>query len=108
MRPSHTLALLLAASPLLSAALAPPPAAPPPGEYGTQRPGGAGDDPADAPRDLTGRSVKTARVRMIHTTDPALAGGSAYFMFRDPWCGYQRGRELFMREFSVADGVFGE
>jgi hypothetical protein len=45
---------------------------------------------------------------MIHTTDPDVAGGSAYFMFRDPWCGYQRGRELFLREFSLADGVFGE
>jgi hypothetical protein len=29
-------------------------------------------------------------------------------MLRDPWCGYQRGRELFLREFSAADGVFGE
>src|SRR5438445_11281818 len=87
---------------------APLPEVPPAGEYGTERPGGAGDDPVERPGDLTGRSVKTPRVRMLHTTDPRLAGGSAYFMFRDPWCGYQRGRELFLREFSAADGVFGE
>jgi hypothetical protein len=102
---SLTRGLLLLASvavPLFSVATAPP------GEYGIERPGGAGDDPVEAPRDLTGRSVKTPRVRMIHTTDPALPGGSAYFMDRDPWCGYQRGRELFLREFSAADGVFGE
>src|SRR5438067_2397000 len=107
MRPSYALILVLAA-PVLSGAIIPRAAPPAPGEYGTERPGGSGDDPVGQPRDLTGRSVKTPRVRLIHTTDPALAGGSAYFMFCDPWCGYQRGRELFLREFSAADGVFGE
>src|SRR5262245_33717615 len=108
---THSRALLTIASlavPLLSAVAGHPPEVPPAGEYGTERPGGVADDPVEAPRDLTGRSVKTARVRGTHTTDPHLAGGSAYFMFRDPWCGYQRGRELFLREFSAADGVFGE
>src|SRR5260370_33342711 len=96
------LGLAALALPLLSLAAprseepARPVDAPAPGEYGTQRPGGAGDDPADVPRDLPGRSAKTARVRVIHTTDPALAGGSAYFMFREPWGGYQRGRGLCM------------
>jgi hypothetical protein len=102
------IALAALALPLLAATVARSVDAPPPGEYGTERPGGAGDDPIDTPRDLTGRSVKTPRVRLSHTTDPSLAGGSAYFMQRDPWCGYQRGRELFLREFSAADGVFGE
>jgi hypothetical protein len=102
------LALASLALPLLSVAAGHGPEVPPAGEYGTERPGGIADDPVDTPRDLTGRSVKTARVRMIHTSDASLAGGSAYFMFRDPWCGYQRGRELFLREFSAADGVFGE
>jgi hypothetical protein len=108
MSPRTLVALAALALPFLSAAVARSVNAPPPGEYGTERPGGAGDDPVDAPRDLSGRSVKTPRVRLPHTTDPALAGGSAYFMGRDPWCGYQRGRELFLREFSAADGVFGE
>src|SRR5436190_5790665 len=109
MRPPTILFSLAAlALPLFSAAVARSVDAPPPGEYGTERPGGAGDDPVDLPRDLSGRSVKTPRVRMRHTTDPALAGGSAYFMFADPWCGYQRGRELLLREFSAADGVVGD
>ena len=73
-----------------------------------ERPGGAGGDPADMPRDLTGKSVKCPRVRMVHSEDPSKEGASAYFLFRDPWVGYARGRELFLREFSAADGAFGE
>jgi hypothetical protein len=76
--------------------------------YAPERPGGGGDDPAAVSRDLTGRSVKCPRVRMVHSTDPARAGSSAYFLFADPWVGYARGRELFLREFAAADGVFGE
>jgi hypothetical protein len=77
-------------------------------EYRTERPGGSGDDPVTTPRDLSGRSVKTPRVRVLHAQDPRLAGTSAYFLFSDPWLGYQRGRELFLREFSAWEGVFGE
>jgi hypothetical protein len=77
-------------------------------EYRTERPGGGADDPIVAPRDLSGRSVKTPRVRIIHSRDPEKAGTSAWFLFRDPWVGYQRGRELFLREFAAWDGVFGE
>lgn len=77
-------------------------------EYRTERPGGSGDDPVTTPRDLSGRSVKTPRVRVLHSRDPRLAGTSAYFLFTDPWLGYQRGRELFLREFSAWEGVFGE
>lgn len=76
--------------------------------YGFERGGTSRDDPALVTRDLTGRSVKCPRVRVIHSTDPSRAGTSGYFVFSDPWVGYARGRELFLREFSAADGVFGE
>ncbi|MBI3890329.1 MAG: hypothetical protein HY303_02215 [Candidatus Wallbacteria bacterium] len=72
------------------------------------RPGTSWDNPLERPRDLSGRSIKTSRVRAVHTTDPALPGGTAYLLEVDPWLGYQRGRELTLREFAVADGVFGE
>ncbi len=74
----------------------------------SSRPGTSRDDPIRRPRDLSGRSVKTARVRVLASTDPALAGTSAYFVRRDPWLAYARGRELTLREFTRADGVFGE
>jgi hypothetical protein len=77
-------------------------------EYRTERPGGSRSDPIAAPRDLSGRSIKTPRVRVIHSRDPGKAGTSGYFLFADPWLGYQRGRELFLREFAAWDGVFGE
>jgi hypothetical protein len=77
-------------------------------EYRSERPGNSQDDPVVAPRDLTGRSVKTPRVRVIHSRDARLAGTSAYLLFADPWLGYQRGRELFLREFGAWEGVFGE
>src|SRR5947209_16772658 len=95
-----SVAILLAATVALAAA---------PGlEYPFERPGTSRDDPALANRDLSGRSVKCPRVRMVHSTDPSRAGASAYFLCVDPWVGYARGRELFLREFAAADGVFGE
>jgi hypothetical protein len=77
-------------------------------EYPFERPGAGRDDPASVNRDLSGRSVKCPRVRMIHSEDPTRAGASAYFLQVDPWVGYARGRELFLREFAAGDGVFGE
>jgi len=38
----------------------------------TERPGNSLDDPVLVPRDLTGLSIKTPRVRVVHTSDPAL------------------------------------
>jgi hypothetical protein len=75
--------------------------------YSSERPGGSADDPVECPRDLSGRSVKTRRVRAIHG-EPSQAGTAAYFIAQDPWLAWQRGRELCQREFSAADGVFGE
>jgi hypothetical protein len=73
-----------------------------------ERPGASTDDPILRPRDLSGRSIKGRRVRAVHSTDPALEGTTAHLFERDPWLAYQRGRELFLREFSAADGAFGE
>ncbi|HEU4754138.1 MAG TPA: hypothetical protein VFU47_13595, partial [Armatimonadota bacterium] len=77
-------------------------------EYHSERPGGSADDPVVAERDLSGRSVKTPRVRILHSRDPRQAGASAYFLFADPWLGSARGRDLFLREFAAWEGVFGE
>ncbi len=74
--------------------------------FSSERPGGADSDPLEAPRDLSGRSVKTCRVRAIHGTD--LPGSSGWLMAQDPWLAYQRGRELTLREYSLSDGAFGE
>lgn len=57
--------------------------------------------------DISGRSIKNQRVRAVHTTDPALLGGTAYFVRRDPFLAYQLGRNLNFREFRERDGVFG-
>jgi hypothetical protein len=72
------------------------------------RPGGAHDDPINTPRDLSGYSVRGPRIRIVHTTDPALPGGSMYLQQVDPWLGYLWGRELTQREFTPAEGVLGE
>lgn len=73
--------------------------------YSSERGGGVSDDPALVARDVTGRSVKTPRVRAVHTDEP---GGTLWLIRNDPWLAWARGRELFLREFSAADGAFGE
>jgi hypothetical protein len=72
-----------------------------------ERPGGSHDDPVDVPRDLSGCSIKNPRVRVVHTTDAALAGGSMYLQAADPWLGYEWGHSLLQREFRERDGVYG-
>ncbi len=74
--------------------------------FASERPGGADSDPLESPRDLSGRSVKTCRVRAVHGAE--LPGSSGWLMKNDPWLAYQRGRELTLREYSRADGAFGE
>src|SRR5262245_26728964 len=92
------LALTLGAVPVRADDLQPSP----------ERPGTSTDDPVRRPHDLSGRSIKCRRVRAVHSIDPAAEGATGYLFLRDPWLAYQRGRELFLREFSRADGVFGE
>jgi hypothetical protein len=73
-----------------------------------ERPGTSTDDPIDTPRDLTGLSIKIPRIRIVHTTDPHLPGGSMYLQQTDPWLGYKWGWSLTQREFRERDGVFGD
>lgn len=76
--------------------------------WSPERPGNSTDDPIARPKDLSGRSIKCPRVRAVHSTNVKDEGATAYLTTADPWLGYQRGRELFVREFSQGDGVFGE
>jgi hypothetical protein len=78
------------------------------GAQQTERPGNSRDHPVDTPHDLSGLSIKNPRCRVVHTTDPALAGGSMYLQEVDPWLGYQWGRSLTQRNFRERDGVYGE
>ena len=71
----------------------------------TERPGCSVDHPIDTPRDLSGLSIKNPRVRIVHTTDPGLAGGSMYLQEVDPWLGYAWGRSLFQRSFRAHSSV---
>lgn len=71
----------------------------------SERPGNSAS--VSETKDLTGLSIKIPRVRAMHTTDPALPGGSAYFQKADPWLGFMRGKLLSQREFRPRDGVFG-
>ena len=68
-----------------------------------ERPDLASSDSAAV--DVSGRSIKNQRVRAIHTEDPDLLGGTAYFILRDPFLAYQLGRNLNFREFRLRDGV---
>ena len=56
--------------------------------------------------DVSGRSIKNPRVRAIHTSDPALLGGTAHLLAKDPFLAYQLGRNLNFREFRDRDGTF--
>ncbi len=74
----------------------------------TERPGNSMDNPIDSPRDLDGLSIKNPRIRIVHTVDPALEGGSMYLQQVDPWLGYQWGHSLTQRNFRERDGVYGD
>src|SRR5215471_21108869 len=73
-----------------------------------ERPGCSFDNPIDMPRDLSGCSIKIPRIRVVHTTDPARAGGSMYLQQVDPFLGYRWGWSLTQREFRERDGVYGD
>lgn len=74
----------------------------------TERPGSSLDNPIDVPRDLSGLSIKSPRIRVVHTTDPWQEGGSMYLQEVDPWLGYMWGKALFQRNFRERDGVYGD
>jgi Di-haem oxidoreductase, putative peroxidase len=56
--------------------------------------------------DASGRSIKSRRVRAIHSENADLPGGTAYLIRKDPFLAYQLGRDLNFREFRLRDGVF--
>jgi hypothetical protein len=72
----------------------------------SERPG-TSTDTSRGPKDLSGASIKDQRVRVVHTTDAAIEGGSRYLQDVDPWLAFQRGKNLTQREFRARDGVFG-
>ncbi|HZZ78511.1 MAG TPA: di-heme oxidoredictase family protein [Gemmataceae bacterium] len=74
----------------------------------TERPGNSLDNPIDVPRDLGGLSIKTPRIRIVHTTDPWQEGGSMYLQEVDPWLGWMWGKNLTQRNFRERDGVYGD
>src|SRR2546428_8735460 len=74
----------------------------------TYRPGGSQDDPIEWPRDLSGYSVRSPRVRIVHTTDSALAGGSLDLPQEDPWLGYLWGRGLVQRGWLPRGRLVGQ
>lgn len=74
----------------------------------TERPGNSLDNPIDVPRDLAGLSIKTPRIRIVHTTDPWQEGGSMYLQQVDPWLAYKWGKDLTQRNFRERDGVYGD
>lgn len=56
--------------------------------------------------DVSGRSIKDARVRAVHTSNPDQLGGTAYLIQRDPFLAYQLGRNLNFLEFDQRTGIF--
>jgi hypothetical protein len=74
----------------------------------SERPGCSVDNPIDLPRDLSGFSIKNPRIRIVHTTDAGLEGGSMYLQQVDPWLGYMWGKSLTQRNFRERDGVYGD
>lgn len=74
----------------------------------SERPGNSLDNPIDWPRDLAGLSIRSPRIRVLHTVDPWQVGGSMYLQQIDPWLGYQWGRGLTQRNFRDRDGVYGD
>ena len=69
----------------------------------SERPGNSIDPPIEMPHDLSGLSIKNPRVRVVHTTDPDLEGGSMYLQQVDPFLAYQWGRSLTQRNFRDRD-----
>src|SRR5690606_14964122 len=54
----------------------------------SERPGYSLSPPIESPKDLSGLSIKNPRIRIVHTKDPKLDGGSMYLQQVDPWLGY--------------------
>src|SRR5438445_13821946 len=69
----------------------------------SERPGNSLDNPIDTPKDLSGLSIKNPRVRVVHTADPWLEGGSMYLQQVDPWLGDECVRSIVQPNFRYRD-----
>jgi hypothetical protein len=58
------------------------------------------------PDDPLGLSIRTPRVRIVHSRTPEVPGTSMHLQQAHPWLAYQLGRAYFFREWGGADGAF--
>jgi hypothetical protein len=63
---------------------------------------------AENPDDPFLYAVPYPRTRLVHATDPSLAGATAHLRARDPFLLYQLGRDLVQVQFSLAQGAYGQ
>lgn len=73
----------------------------------SERPG-TSTDTTKGVKDVSGLSIKTPRIRFVHTTDPEIEGGSMYLQTYDPFLAFKYGKDLTQREMRPRDGVFDE
>jgi hypothetical protein len=63
--------------------------------------------PSAPPHDAPPAPRLRARTAAVHSDDPSARGTTAWLFAHDPSAAYAAGRELFTREFTDAEGVFG-
>ncbi|MCB2155107.1 hypothetical protein KQI84_09490 [bacterium] len=74
----------------------------------SERPGTSTEGWSDRrAKDLSGLSIKSRRIRIRSSFDAREPGTSGWFIRRDPWLAFQRGRDLFQRQWRVRDGATG-
>ena len=74
----------------------------------SERPGTSAEGWSDRrAKDVSGLSVKSRRIRIRPSFDAREPGTSSWFIRRDPWLAFQRGRDLFQRQWRVRDGATG-
>jgi mono/diheme cytochrome c family protein len=64
-------------------------------------------DVAPPARDAACAPRLRARTAYVHSDDPSARGTTAWLFAHDPSAAYEAGRDLFTREFTEAEGVFG-
>lgn len=70
-----------------------------------ERPGGIRDTSL-GPVDVSGMSIKSPRVRVIHTENTSDEGGSMWLQTFDPFLAWKKGKDLSQRQMRPRDGVF--
>lgn len=67
----------------------------------------AGAQIAENPDDPFLYAVPYPRLRLMHSADPAAAGGTGYLRVHDPFLLYQLGRDLTQIQFKLDQGAYG-